>query len=110
MPPSVPPCFAPNLMADLAATLAPGDFGRLAHAVLWEAMCAMHAVGIPANPITVTAHLAETADLGRAGGAPYLHTLTAEVPSAPADATPVPAQTTIGRPRRGARPQSKGHP
>ncbi|GID98032.1 hypothetical protein Adi01nite_74440 [Amorphoplanes digitatis] len=74
--------LAPDLMADLAATLAPGDFGRPAHGVLWEAMCAMHAAGTPTDPITVTAHLAEAGALGRVGGAPYLHTLTAEVPSA----------------------------
>ncbi|MET8147678.1 DUF3987 domain-containing protein [Actinoplanes sp. NPDC049668] len=74
--------LAPHLMADLAATLAPSDFGRPAHAVLWESMCAMHAAGTPTDPITVTGHLAEVGDLGRVGGAPYLHTLTAEVPSA----------------------------
>ncbi|WP_246608156.1 DUF3987 domain-containing protein [Paractinoplanes toevensis] len=69
-------------MADLAANLTPGDFGRPAHRVLWEAMCGMHAAGIPTDPITVTADLAEAGDLGKMGGAPYLHTLTAEVPSA----------------------------
>ncbi|MGW4944513.1 DUF3987 domain-containing protein [Actinoplanes sp. NPDC004185] len=74
--------LAPHLMADLAATLAPSDFGRPAHGVLWESMCAMHAAGTPTDPITVTAHLAEAGDLGKVGGAPYLHTLTAEVPSA----------------------------
>ncbi|GIM97525.1 hypothetical protein Ato02nite_093180 [Paractinoplanes toevensis] len=72
----------PTLMADLAANLTPGDFGRPAHRVLWEAMCGMHAAGIPTDPITVTADLAEAGDLGKMGGAPYLHTLTAEVPSA----------------------------
>jgi hypothetical protein len=74
--------LAPHLMADLAATLSPQDFQRPAHTVLWESMCAMHAAGIPTDPITVTAHLAEAGELGRMGGAPYLHTLTAEVPSA----------------------------
>ncbi|WP_430640954.1 DUF3987 domain-containing protein [Couchioplanes caeruleus] len=69
-------------MADLAAALAPDDFGRPAHRVLWEAMCGMHAAGTPTDPITVTAHLAETGDLGKMGGAPYLHTLTADVPTA----------------------------
>ncbi|MEU4420632.1 DUF3987 domain-containing protein [Actinoplanes sp. NPDC024001] len=74
--------LAPNLMHDLAAVLAPDDFGRPAHSVLWSVMCAMHAAGIPTDPITVTAHLAEAGDLGKMGGAPYLHTLTAEVPTA----------------------------
>jgi replicative DNA helicase len=74
--------LAPNLMADLAAALTPADFGRPAHAVLWEAMCAMYAASIPTDPITVSVHLAESGDLGKVGGVPYLHTLTAEVPSA----------------------------
>ena len=73
--------LAPNLMADLTATLSPSDFARPAHTVLWDAMCAMHAANIPTDPITVTAHLAEAGDLGKVGGAPYLHTLTAEVPT-----------------------------
>ncbi|BCJ53404.1 hypothetical protein Asp14428_48790 [Actinoplanes sp. NBRC 14428] len=74
--------LAPHLMADLATALSPSDFHRPAHAVLWEAMCAMHAAGTPTDPITVSVHLAETGDLGKVGGVPYLHTLTAEVPSA----------------------------
>ncbi len=74
--------LAPNLMADLAASLAPPDFHRPAHAVLWEAMCAMHAAGTPTDPITVSAHLAEVGDLGKVGGVPYLHTLVHEVPTA----------------------------
>lgn len=73
--------LAPHLMADLAATLTPGDFYRPVHGMLWEAMCAMHAAAIPTDPITVTARLAEVGDLGKVGGASYLHTLIAEVPS-----------------------------
>ncbi|PRY19137.1 DnaB helicase-like protein [Pseudosporangium ferrugineum] len=74
--------LAPAVMAELAATLTPDDFGRPAHRVLWEVMCGMHATGTPTDPITVTAHLAEAGDLGKMGGAPYLHTLTADVPTA----------------------------
>ncbi|BFU47871.1 DUF3987 domain-containing protein [Krasilnikovia sp. MM14-A1004] len=74
--------LAPHLMAELAATIAPGDFYRPDHTVLWQAMTAMHAAGTPTDPITVTSHLAETGDLAQVGGAPYLHTLTADLPSA----------------------------
>ena len=73
--------LAPNLMADLAATLAPGDFGRPTHGLLWEAMRGMHAAGTPTDTLTVAAHLAETGDIGKVGGVPYLHTLIAEVPT-----------------------------
>jgi replicative DNA helicase len=74
--------LAPHVMGDLVATLSPGDFYRPAHIVLWQALCDMHANGTPTDPITVTAHLAEFSDLSRVGGAPYLHTLTREVPTA----------------------------
>lgn len=74
--------IAPATMAELAATLTAADFYRPAHGVLWEALCAMHAQGIPTDPIAVGAHLAESGALGRVGGAPYLHTLMAAVPTA----------------------------
>ena len=73
--------LAPNLMADLASTLVPADFGRPAHGVLWETMCGMHATDVPTDTLTVAAHLAEAGDLGKVGGVPYLHTLIAEVPT-----------------------------
>ncbi|XTZ18217.1 DUF3987 domain-containing protein [Micromonospora echinospora] len=71
----------PSVVADLAPTLAPGDFYRPAHGRLWEALCAMHAVGEPVDPIALAARLAETGDLAKVGGAPYLHTLIAAVPT-----------------------------
>src|SRR5688500_20340895 len=69
-------------MNDLATALTPSDFYRPAHTVLWQALCDMHAAGTPTDPITVTAHLAETGQLATMGGAPYLHTLTRDVPFA----------------------------
>src|SRR4051794_28622966 len=73
--------LAPALMEDLAGLLDPGDFGRPAHRVLWEVMCGMHAAGTPTDTITVAAHLADSGELGKVGGASYLHTLIAEVPT-----------------------------
>ncbi|MEO3747145.1 DUF3987 domain-containing protein [Plantactinospora sp. B5E13] len=73
--------LAPDVVADLAATLAPTDFYRPAHGVLWEALSAMHAAGQPVDPIALAAHLVETGDLGKVGGAPYLHTLIQAVPT-----------------------------
>ncbi|MBO4205288.1 DUF3987 domain-containing protein [Micromonospora echinofusca] len=71
----------PAVVGDLAATLAPVDFHRPAHGLLWETLCAMHAAGAPVDPIAVAARLAETGDLAKVGGAPYLHTLIAAVPT-----------------------------
>lgn len=73
--------ISPAVMADLAALLAPTDFYRPAHGVLWEALCAIHADGTPTDPIAVAAYLAEVGDLAKVGGAPYLHTLMQAVPT-----------------------------
>ncbi|MFC7529128.1 DUF3987 domain-containing protein [Actinoplanes sp. GCM10030250] len=74
--------LAPNLMQDLAAALTSEDFYRPTHGRLWSAMCEMHAAGIPTDPITVATHVAESGDLARMGGVPYLHTLLEAVPTA----------------------------
>ncbi|WP_327008109.1 DUF3987 domain-containing protein [Dactylosporangium sp. NBC_01737] len=74
--------LAPHVIGDLAATLAPGDFYRPAHAALWEALLHLHAAGKPTDPVALAAHLAETGELGRVGGAPYLHTLMQATPTA----------------------------
>lgn len=73
--------LAPGLVVDLAAIVQPGDFHRPAHAELWGCLVDMHAAGAPSDPISVTAHLVESGRLGRVGGAPYLHTLVAAVPT-----------------------------
>ncbi|MCN0152583.1 DUF3987 domain-containing protein [Salinispora arenicola] len=74
--------LAPSVVADLAATLTPADFYRPAHARLWETLCHLHSDGQPIDPIAVAAHLTDTGNLGTVGGAPYLHTLIATVPTA----------------------------
>lgn len=71
----------PSVIADLASTLAPADFYRPVHGRLWETLCAMHATGEPTDPIALAAQLAATGDLAKVGGAPYLHTLIAAVPT-----------------------------
>ncbi|WP_433721728.1 DUF3987 domain-containing protein [Actinoplanes sp. CA-051413] len=73
--------LAPGLVVDLAAIVAPADFHRPAHAELWRTLIDLHTAGAPGDPISVTAHLAESGKLGRLGGAPYLHTLVAAVPT-----------------------------
>jgi len=74
--------LTPRVVADLAPTLTPGDFYRPAHTRLWETLSTMHAAGQPIDPIAVAAQLAETGQLAKVGGAPYLHTLIAAVPTA----------------------------
>jgi replicative DNA helicase len=74
--------LAPQLVADLANVVQPNDFYRPAHAELWRILVDLHTAGAPGDPIAVTAHLAETRELRRLGGAPFLHTLVAAVPTA----------------------------
>lgn len=73
--------LAPRLVAGLAAIVQADDFHRPAHAELWRILVDLHTAGAPGDPISVTAHLAESGTLGRIGGAPYLHTLVAAVPT-----------------------------
>jgi replicative DNA helicase len=63
-------------------TLDPTDFYRPAHAEIFNAIGRMHAAGNPVDPITLGKHLADSGELTRVGGAPYLFTLTQAVPTA----------------------------
>ncbi|BCB80625.1 hypothetical protein Pflav_070350 [Phytohabitans flavus] len=71
-----------DAIADVVEILKPGDFYRPVHATIFDAVLDLYGRGEPADPITVAAALADTGDLGRVGGAPYLHTLIASVPTA----------------------------
>ncbi|MDQ7907063.1 replicative DNA helicase [Phytohabitans sp. ZYX-F-186] len=71
-----------DAIADVVEILKPGDFYRPVHATIFDAILDLYGRGEPADPITVAATLADTGDLGRVGGAPYLHTLIASVPTA----------------------------
>ena len=73
--------LAPRLVADLSRLVQPEDFYRPAHAELWHVLIRLHEAGAPGDPIAVAAHLADTGSLRRLGGAPYLHTLIAAVPT-----------------------------
>jgi len=73
--------LAPSVVGELAATLAPSDFDRPAHGLLWQTLCVLRAAGQPMDPIAVAAHLAESGELSKVGGAAYLHTLIQAVPT-----------------------------
>jgi len=71
-----------DAIADVVEILRSGDFYRPAHAIIFDAILDLYGRGEPADPITVAAALADSGDLARVGGAPYLHTLIAAVPTA----------------------------
>ena len=71
-----------EVASDIATILATADFYRPAHAVVFAAVLAVEHGGTPADAATVAAYLADHGDLDRIGGAAYLHTLIAAVPTA----------------------------
>jgi replicative DNA helicase len=71
-----------DAIADVVEVLRPGDFYRPAHQNVYDCILDLYSRGEPADPITVAAELERRSELRRIGGAPYLHTLIATVPTA----------------------------
>jgi replicative DNA helicase len=69
-------------VADVAEILTAADFYKPTHGRVFTAIMTLAERGDPADPVSVAAHLAETGDLARVGGVPYLHTLVESVPTA----------------------------
>ncbi len=69
-------------IANVTETLRGIDFYRPAHEVIHDAIIDLFGRAEPADPITVAAELSRKGELERVGGAPYLHTLSANVPIA----------------------------
>jgi len=71
-----------DAIADVVEALRKNDFYRPAHETIYDAILDLYGRGEPADAVTVAGELAKRGDLGRVGGAPYLHTLIASVPTA----------------------------
>jgi replicative DNA helicase len=71
-----------DAISDVIEVIRPGDHYRPAHQLVHEAILDLYARGEPADPITVSNELTRRGELTRIGGAPYLHTLIASVPTA----------------------------
>ncbi len=71
-----------DAIADVLEVLRPGDFYRPAHQAVYDAVLELYGKGEPADAVTVSAELERSGELRRVGGAPYLHTLIATVPTA----------------------------
>ena len=71
-----------DAIADVSETVRGIDFYRPAHEVIHDAIIDLYGRGEPADPVTVAAELQRRGELLRIGGAPYLHTLSANVPIA----------------------------
>ncbi len=71
-----------DAIADVVEVLHPEDFYRPAHQTVYECILDLYGRGEPADAVTVSAELQRRGELIRLGGAPYLHTLIATVPTA----------------------------
>jgi replicative DNA helicase len=71
-----------DAIADVVEVVRGHDFYRPAHELVFEAILDLYGRGEPADAVTVSAELQKRGELGRVGGAPYLHTLLQSVPTA----------------------------
>ena len=71
-----------DAIADVVESVRGADFYFPAHETIYEAILDLYSRGEPADAVTVAAELQRRGELARIGGAPYLHTLIASVPSA----------------------------
>jgi replicative DNA helicase len=71
-----------DAISDVLEVIKGTDFYRPAHQIVHEVILDLYGRGEPADAVTVAAELTRRGDIGRMGGAPYLHTLIASVPTA----------------------------
>ena len=71
-----------DAVADVIESLQEGDFYKPAHATIYGAILDIFGKGEPADAITVANYLTKAGVLSNIGGAAYLHTLVASVPTA----------------------------
>lgn len=71
-----------DAIADVVEAVRSNDFYRPAHQAIYDCVLDLYGRGEPADAITVSAELERRQELQRVGGAPYMHTLIATVPTA----------------------------
>jgi replicative DNA helicase len=71
-----------DAISDVLEVIRPHDYYRPAHQLVHDVVLDLYGRGEPADAVTVAAELTKRGDLTRVGGAPYLHTLIASVPTA----------------------------
>jgi len=71
-----------DAIADVVEVLRSSDFYRPAHQIVYDAIIDLYGRGEPADAVTVAAELTRRGEMGKMGGAPYLHTLISSVPTA----------------------------
>jgi replicative DNA helicase len=71
-----------DAISDVLEVIRPSDHYRPAHQLVHEVILDLYGRGEPADAVTVANELTKRGEIARVGGAPYLHTLMACVPTA----------------------------
>ncbi|MET7401459.1 replicative DNA helicase [Dactylosporangium sp. NPDC005572] len=71
-----------DAVADVVEILKSHDFYKPSHTVIYDAILDLYGRGEPADAVTVAASLTASGAISKVGGAAYLHTLLAAVPTA----------------------------
>jgi replicative DNA helicase len=71
-----------DAISDVLEVIRPQDHYRPAHQIVHEVILDLYGRGEPADAVTVAAELTRRGEVARVGGADYLHTLIASVPTA----------------------------
>src|ERR1700735_2050412 len=71
-----------DAISDVIEVIRPQDHYRPAHQIVHEVVLDLYGRGEPADAVTVAAELSRRGEIARVGGADYLHTLIASVPTA----------------------------
>jgi replicative DNA helicase len=71
-----------DAISDVLEVIRPADHYRPAHQIVHEVILDLYSRGEPADAVTVANELTKRGEITRVGGAPYLHTLIASVPTA----------------------------
>ena len=74
--------LSPDAIAEVVEVLRTPDFYRPAHQIVYDTILDLYGRGDPADAVTVAGELTKNGEIGRIGGAPYLHTLISLVPTA----------------------------
>jgi replicative DNA helicase len=71
-----------DAIADVVELVRGDDFYRPAHQTIFSTVLDLYGRGEPADAVTVASELTKSGEISRVGGASYLHTLVALVPTA----------------------------
>jgi replicative DNA helicase len=71
-----------DAISDVLDVIRAHDYYRPAHQIVHDVILDLYGRGEPADAVTVAAELTRNGDIARVGGAVYLHTLIASVPTA----------------------------